>query len=94
SSVLYEYLTFFTFCKVLRRHALGDLLTYVVTSAQLAIGHPDPVAGFMGSFVKFLTVFAVTQIPLAISEGLLTLVIYNVISDYQKEGGYKLEEIK
>lgn len=73
---------------------LGDLLTYVVTSAQLAIGHPDPVAGFMGSFVKFLTVFAVTQIPLAISEGLLTLVIYNVISDYQKEGGYKLEEIK
>lgn len=73
---------------------LGDLLTYVVTSAQLALGHPDPIAGFMGSFAKFLTVFAVTQIPLAISEGLLTLVIYNVIADYQKEGGYQLEEIQ
>lgn len=55
--------------------ALGDLFTYVVTSIQLAMAYPAPVGGFMASFGKFATVFAVTQIPLAIIEGLLTVVV-------------------
>jgi cobalt/nickel transport system permease protein len=56
--------------------ALGDLVTYVVTSLQLGV-----VYGGVG---KFLTIFAVTQIPLAIAEGLLTVVIFNVLTKYSE----------
>jgi cobalt/nickel transport system permease protein len=59
--------------------ALADLITYVVTATQLALAYPDPVGGFFASFGKFLVVFAVTQIPLAISEGLLTVLIFNAL---------------
>lgn len=59
--------------------SLADLLTYVTTSAQLAFAFPDPVGGFVASFAKFAAVFAVTQIPLAISEGLLTVVVMNAL---------------
>lgn len=59
--------------------SLADLLTYVTTSAQLALAFPDPAGGFAASFAKFATVFAVTQIPLAISEGLLTVVVFNAL---------------
>ena len=56
--------------------ALGDLLTYVVTSLQLGV--------VTGSLVQYLAVFAVTQIPLAIAEGLLTVVVFNVLEKYSK----------
>lgn len=59
--------------------AFADLVTYVVTATQLALAYPDPVGGFLASFSKFLVVFAVTQIPLAISEGLLTVLIFNAL---------------
>ena len=57
--------------------ALGDLFTYVVTSVQLGV--------INGGMVKFLAIFAVTQIPLAIAEGLLTVVIFNVLEKYSKD---------
>lgn len=59
--------------------ALANLLTYVVTSVQLALAYPDAVGGFVASFVKFGTIFAVTQIPLAISEGILTVLIFKAL---------------
>ncbi len=59
--------------------ALADLLTYVTTSVQLALAYPDPVGGFVASLVEFGTVFAITQIPLAISEGILTVIIVNAL---------------
>lgn len=62
--------------------SLADLLTYVTTSAQLALAFPDPAGGFTASFVKFATVFAITQIPLAISEGLLTVVVFNALARF------------
>lgn len=62
--------------------SLGDLLTYVTTSAQLALAFPDPAGGFAASFAKFATVFAVTQIPLAISEGLLTVIVFNALARF------------
>lgn len=64
--------------------ALGDLLTYVTTSIQLALAFPAVTGGVAASAVKFLTIFAVTQIPLAISEGLLTVVVFNFLSSYSK----------
>ena len=65
--------------------SLGDLLTYVTTSVQLALAFPDPVGGFVSSFAKFATVFAVTQIPLAISEGLLTVVVFNALARFNPQ---------
>ena len=60
----------------------ANLLTYVTTSAQLAFAFPDPVGGFAASFAKFATLFAITQIPLAISEGLLTVIVMNALARF------------
>ena len=65
--------------------ALGDLSTYVVTSLQLGV--------VFGGFVKFLGVFALTQIPLAIAEGLLTVVIFNILEKYSKTELQELEVV-
>jgi cobalt/nickel transport system permease protein len=61
---------------------LGDLCTYIVTSLQLAAAFPAEHGGILFSFIKFAGIFAVTQLPLAISEGLLTVVVFNVLSAY------------
>jgi len=61
---------------------VADLATYVTTALQLAAAFPDPLGGFSASLMKFLGVYAMTQLPLAISEGLLTLLIYNFIQKY------------
>jgi cobalt/nickel transport system permease protein len=63
---------------------IGDLFTYVVTSFQLAAAFPDQGGGMMVSAVKFLGVFAITQLPLAISEGLLTVIVYQGIKKYSR----------
>lgn len=65
--------------------ALGDLATYVVTSLQLGV--------VFGGFVKFLGVFALTQVPLAIAEGLLTVVIFNILEKYSKTELQELEVV-
>ena len=54
---------------------LGDLLTYCVTSIQLALAYPSETGGVAASAVKFLGVFAPTQLPLAVLEGILTVLI-------------------
>jgi cobalt/nickel transport system permease protein len=59
--------------------ALADLSTYCVTSVQLALAFPDSHSGVLGAAVKFGAVFAVTQIPLAISEGLLTVLVMRLL---------------
>ena len=62
--------------------SFADLLTYVTTSIQLAWAFPDPAGGFAASFAKFAGIFAVTQIPLAISEGLLTVLVFNALARF------------
>ena len=59
--------------------ALADLATYVTTSLQLALAFPDAESGFAGAAVKFLAVFSVTQIPLAIGEGMLGVLLFRVL---------------
>lgn len=59
---------------------LGDLGTYVVTSIQLALAFPDEAGGFGGALAKFASIFALTQIPLAVAEGLLTVVVMNALA--------------
>jgi cobalt/nickel transport system permease protein len=57
--------------------SLADIMTYVTTATQLALAFPVP--SFTNAFVNFMWIFAVTQIPLAIAEGLLTVVIFDYI---------------
>ena len=64
---------------------LGDLATYLVTAVQLALAFPDPVSGFAGAVAKFAGVFALTQVPLAISEGLLTVIVINLLTQYSRD---------
>lgn len=64
---------------------LGDWATYLVTAGELALAFPDPVSGIAGSFVKFVAVFIPTQLPLAIIEGLLTVVVVNLLSQYSRD---------
>ncbi|MDD4850474.1 MAG: energy-coupling factor ABC transporter permease [Gemmiger sp.] len=63
---------------------LGDLLTYCVTSLQLALAYPSAQGGVAASALEFLGVFAPTQLPLAIVEGLLTMLIVMGLQNYAK----------
>lgn len=63
---------------------LGDLFTYCVTSFQLALAYPSEVGGVLASAVKFLSIFAVTQVPLAIIEGILSVVVVIGLETYAK----------
>jgi cobalt/nickel transport system permease protein len=58
---------------------IADMATYVITSTQLALAFPNPVSGFIGSWLTFMGIFAVTQIPLAIAEGILVVLIFNFL---------------
>ena len=62
--------------------ALGDLFTYCITSIQLAMAYPSEQGGVAASAVKFLGVFAPTQLPLAIIEGILTVIIVIALETY------------
>lgn len=55
----------------------ADLFTYVMTAIELSLAFPG--ASFTTSLLTFLGIFAVTQIPLAIAEGILTTIIYDYI---------------
>lgn len=51
----------------------GDLSTYVVTALQLAMAHH--ASGFASSALTFLALYAPTQLPLAVVEGIVTVLI-------------------
>ncbi|HLN89804.1 MAG TPA: energy-coupling factor ABC transporter permease, partial [Candidatus Binatia bacterium] len=63
--------------------ALSDLFTYVTTSVQLALAFP--ATGFTNAFLKFASIFAVTQIPLAIGEGILAIFIFEFLIKYKSQ---------
>ncbi len=52
--------------------AVADFMTYVVTAIQMTLNVVTANnASFVDAFVDFMSVYAVTQVPLAIIEGLL-----------------------
>ena len=55
----------------------ADIMTYVTTGTQLALSYPIPT--FSAAFIKFMAIFAYTQVPLAIVEGILTVIIWDYI---------------
>jgi len=71
--------------------ALGNLATYVTTAVQLALAFPSEIGGFAASFTKFASILALTQVPLAISEGILTILIFNALAAY---GANELKGLK
>lgn len=62
--------------------ALSDLATYSVTALQLAWAFPDPRSGTYGAALKFLGLFGISQIPLALLEGALTVVVMNLLRNH------------
>ena len=74
---------------------LGDLFTYCVTSVQLALAHPGQ-AGVMAAMGEFLGIFALTQVPLAIVEGILSAIVVMMLESFAKpelrEIGYLVKE--
>lgn len=70
--------------------ALGDLATYLVTSVQMGLAFPSAQGGVLASVLKFMGIFAITQIPLAISDGLLTVLVFNALMKY---GGEELKDL-
>ncbi|WP_287351361.1 energy-coupling factor ABC transporter permease, partial [Porphyromonas sp.] len=61
----------------------GSMATYIVTSFQLAVVYPDAVTGVMGAAWKFLGIFAITQVPLSIIEGILTVIVLRLLEKSQ-----------
>ncbi len=63
---------------------LADMVTYVTTAVQLALAYGP----FMDSLLSFMAVFAVTQIPLGIVEGIL----FTIFVDYLERARPDLTE--
>lgn len=70
---------------------LGNWLTYITTALQLSLAFPIPTFG--EAIVKFMVIFAYTQVPLAIAEGLLTVVIFDYIKKRRPDILKKLKVI-
>lgn len=77
------------FAVVFLATAFGDWATYVTTSIELALAFPAgdvlTFAGFMSSFGKFATIFAVTQIPLAIMEGAVSALLFKYVVNVKSD---------
>jgi cobalt/nickel transport system permease protein len=58
---------------------VADITTYIITSLEIALAYPAQVGGFMTSFISFLSIFAITQLPLAIMEGCVIALVFKYI---------------
>ncbi|MCC8379327.1 MULTISPECIES: energy-coupling factor ABC transporter permease [unclassified Xenorhabdus] len=56
---------------------VADIVTYAITSIQLGVAFPDPQLGMGAAILKFMGIFCITQLPIAVAEGLLTVLIYD-----------------
>ncbi len=67
--------------------AVADWVTYVVTSFQLALAFPSGagLAGVMSSAAKFMAIFAVTQAPLAIIEGIVAALLIGYLMQVRED---------
>jgi cobalt/nickel transport system permease protein len=64
---------------------IADLATYVVTAVQLALAFPDPMSGTVGALRRFLALFALTQVPIALTEGALSVLVMNLLRSHAGE---------
>ncbi len=73
--------------------AVADLATYIVTAFELALAFPTN-GSVLTSFAQFFEIYAITQIPLAIAEGLLSVLIFNFVAKYKSNLLTALKVIK
>lgn len=64
---------------------VADLVTYVITSFELALAYPAQSGGVMTSFAAFFVIFAITQVPLAIVEGCILALVFKYIVQLKPE---------
>jgi cobalt/nickel transport system permease protein len=69
--------------------AFGDLATYITTSTELALAFPAGgllnYVAFISSFSKFLAIFAITQVPLAIIEGAVSALLFKYVIEVKSD---------
>ena len=72
---------------------LADLATYVTTSFQLALAFPASSGGVQTSFIAFAAIFALTQVPLAILEGVVAALMFKYILQVRSDVLFELNVI-
>lgn len=65
--------------------SITDLFTYFTTSLELALAYPAEVGGAISSFIVFLGIFAITQVPLAVLEGIVLALVFKYIVQLKPE---------
>ncbi|MCK4938541.1 MAG: energy-coupling factor ABC transporter permease [Methanosarcinales archaeon] len=73
--------------------AMADIVTYLVTSLELALAFPAQAGGVIASFQAFAAIFALTQLPLAIMEGAITALIFKYVIQVKGDVLVKLDVI-
>ena len=58
------------------------------------MAHPSEVGGVMASLTEFMGIFAVTQIPLAIIEGLVTVAVMKALESFAAPELHQLGYLK
>ncbi len=71
--------------------AVADLVTYIITSLELALAYPAQTGGIAASFAAFFVIFAITQIPLAIVEGCVLALVFKYVIELKPEMIIKLK---
>lgn len=59
--------------------AVADMITYLVTAMQLALAFPSSSGSVLESFWAFSAVFSLTQLPLALLEGVVAALMFKYI---------------
>ncbi|WP_370651247.1 energy-coupling factor ABC transporter permease [Methanocorpusculum sp.] len=59
--------------------AAADLVTYMMTSLQLALAYPSAEGGVLATFLLYLGIFSITQIPLALLEGVIIVLMMRFV---------------
>jgi len=80
-----------TFVNVFIAAFVADLFTYLVTSLQLALAFPAAEGGLLSSFAAFTAIFAFTQVPLAVVEGVIVALTFKYIIDVRPDILVKLD---
>jgi len=65
----------------------ANLVTYIVTALQLALVVLTEGTGesFLNTFITFLGIFALTQIPIAIAEGVMIVLFFQYLADIRPD---------
>jgi cobalt/nickel transport system permease protein len=63
----------------------GSLFTYGVTALQLALAFPGTNGSILVSLIKFGSIFGITQLPLSVMEGLISVMVFNFIQSHNHE---------